>query len=212
MNPLRRYSLLLMIAIGSILIGQGVFLWAETRSGGVIRNWVTPASVIPSHQYMWTWGVDGVAKDESDLPDLWHFHIVFSANDTAEVLLTWNLNQSILFQRNSLRIDETFDVALPRTNGSWRWDWLIKNPHSSALRVDNFTITHYSVRYPERRDGFVAVGTGFFIIFGATAALVYVRRRDSRQRELCLSRPPNTSLEPFLCGPCSNLHTHLQRP
>lgn len=177
MSPLRDYSIILVIVLGFIFAGRGAMLWTETSSGGVTQNWITPASAIPAHAYMWTWGIDGDPKEE---PDLWHFHVIFSANDTAEVLLLWNLNQSILFQRNSSRIDETFETALPRTNQPWRWDWLIRNPHGSALGVDNFTITHFSVRYSERQNGGTAIGTGLFLIVAAAIAFVYFSRRDSR--------------------------------
>lgn len=173
MKPLRRYLLLSLIFLGFVLVGRGALLWGRTDSGRVIQNWVTPALAIRGHEYMWTWGVGGIAREE---PDLWHFHVDFIANGTAEVFLMWNLNQSILFLRNSSMINETFEVPLPRANGAWRWDWLIMNPHSSVLGVENFIVTHYSVRHPERQNAIVATSTGVFITV-ACSALVYSGRR-----------------------------------
>ena len=177
MKPILRYSVLFMIIIGLTLVGQGVSLWAKTEVGAVIRNWIAPSSNIYGHENMWTWGVDGVAGDE---PDLWHFHVFFVANDTGEVLLVWNLNQSTLFGRNSSRIDATFEIPLPRTNQSWRWDWLVKNPYASTLRVENFTVTHYPIRHLERVKGLVLVGVGLSMLLATPAMLLYFKRRDSQ--------------------------------
>ena len=128
---------------------------------------------------MWTWGVDGSPTSE---PDLWHFRVIFVANDSADVVLLWNLNETVLFEKKSAQINETLDVPLPRTSKLWRWDWLIKNPHESVLRVMNFNVTHYPVRYPERQNGIVAVGVGISILVAASATHVYIKRQDKRPR------------------------------
>jgi len=162
------------MVLGIVLIGRGAMLYSQTDSSNMIQNWIAPSSFIPGNAYMWTWGVEGSANNE---PDLWHFHVMFVANDTAQVLLMWNLNESILFERSSSKIDEIFDARLPRTNQHWRWDWLIRNPHSSGISVENFTVTHYSVRYPERLNGIVAVGTGLFFVIATASLLFYFNRR-----------------------------------
>lgn len=150
-------------------------MWTEADNGVIIQNWITPSSAIPGKAYMWTWGVDGNPRAE---PDSWHFRVHFVANNSADVLLLWNLNESILFERNSAKIDETFDIPLPRTNQLWRWDWLIRNPHESVLGVENFTVTHFPVRFPERQNGVVAISVGVSMIIAATAVFVYIKRRD----------------------------------
>jgi hypothetical protein len=171
---------LVLVVLGLVLLARGTMLYVETESGGFIQNWTTPATTIPSKAYMWTWGVEGVQADQ---PDSWHFHVVFEANATGEVFLMWNLNQSVLFNRNSSKIDETFEVVLPRTSGSWRWDWLIKNPNSSGLTVDNFTVSHYSIRYPERMNGLMAIGAGLIMVVAAAGVLAYFRRRRISRTE-----------------------------
>ncbi len=126
---------------------------------------------------MWTWGVGSNPRQE---PDLWHFHVIFVANDTAIVMLLWNLNESVLFERSAAQIDETFDVSLPRATTLWRWDWLIKNPHETGLSVRNFTVTHYPISFPERQNGVIAVGMGVSLVIAAGVALVYFSRRDTQ--------------------------------
>ena len=179
MSRLRQFSILAIIGVGLIFLARGVSLWTEAETGVVIQNWITPSSAIPGKAYMWTWGVDGSPRSE---PDLWHFHVIFVANDSADVVLLWNLNETVLFEKHSPQIDETLDVPLPRTSKLWRWDWLIKNPHDSVLGVMNFTVTHYPVTYPERQNGIVAVSVGFSMIVAASAAYVYFKRQDRRPR------------------------------
>jgi len=179
LRKLRQFSLLAVIVLGLIFAVRGVALWTEVDTGVHIQNWITPSSAIPGKAYMWTWGVSGNPKSE---PDLWHFHVVFVANDSADVLLLWNLNESVLFVRNSARIDETFDVPLPRTSKLWRWDWLIRNPHETTLGVENFTVTHYPLSFPERQNGAMAIAVGISIIAASTAAFVYFKRPGMRPK------------------------------
>ncbi len=166
-------------------------LWTQTNTGAVIQNWITPTSIIPGNAYMWTWGVEGTPAQE---PDLWHFHVFFVSNDTAEVLLIWNLNQSTLFDRNSSKIDETFDVQLPRTNQPWRWDWLIRNPNNRFLLVENFTVTHYPLRYPERQNGAIAMGVGALLIITSIAAFVFFRHRRSQRQSQSPFQPSEVTV------------------
>jgi hypothetical protein len=173
-----------MLLLGVIILGtaigvRGVTLWGQTNTGTFIQNWITPSSQIPGKSYMWTWGVGSNPRQE---PDLWHFHVIFVANDTADVLLLWNLNESVLFERSSARIDETFDVALPRTSVLWRWDWLIRNPHETGLTVENFTVSHYPVSFPERQNGIIAITAGVALIIAASVGLIYFRRVETRRR------------------------------
>ena len=98
------------------------------------------------------------------------------------MVLLWNLNETVLFEKHSSQIDETLDVPLPRTSKLWRWDWLIENPHDSVLGVMNFTVTHHPVTYPERQNGIVAVSVGISMIVAASAAYVYFKRQDRRPR------------------------------
>ncbi len=165
-------------------------LWGQAETSGVIQNWVSPASTIPGNTYMLTWGVDGSPEKE---PDVWHFHVVLVANSTADVLLLWNLNESILYQKSGSKIDETFDVPLPRTNNAWRWDWMIKNPQSSMLGVANFTITHYAIMYPERQNGLIAIGLGLAIIAVAGVSYTYLSRRGTQLSQLNRNQPPLTN-------------------
>ena len=130
MNRLYRYSLLGVLVLGLVFAAEGAVLWIRTDYGATTRNWITPQSRIPEKGYMWTWGVEGNPRAE---PDEWHFHVMFAANRTADIILFWKLNESVLYERSSAQIDESFDVALPRTTESWRWDWLIRNPHDSVL-------------------------------------------------------------------------------
>lgn len=159
---------------------RGISLWNEMDTGVFIQNWVTPSSEIPRSAYMWTWGVGGNPNLE---PDLWHFQVFFLANDSADVLLVWNLNESVLFERTAAQIEETFDVPLPRTTELWRWDWLIRNPHQTGLRIQNFSVSHYPFSFPERQNGLIAIVLGVSMIVAASCALVYVRRVDTRLRE-----------------------------
>lgn len=166
-----------MILLGAALGIRGATLWSETNTGTFIQNWITPSSEIPRKSYMWTWGVGSNPQQE---PDQWHFHVIFVANDTADVLLLWNLNESVLFQRKSSRIDEVFDVPLPRTTVLWRWDWLIRNPHESGLAVRNFTVFHYPVSFPERQNGVSAITVGVSLVVAACVAMLHFRRADIR--------------------------------
>lgn len=86
-------------------------MWVRTDYG-VENRFLTAPLRIPERGYYWTWGVNGDPRVE---PDEWHFHVVFTANKTADVVLLWNMNESILFERSSAKIDEGFDVALPKT-------------------------------------------------------------------------------------------------
>ena len=128
---------------------------------------------------MWTWGVAGIASAE---PDEWHYDVIFSANSTAEVDLVWNLNQTILFTKSSSMINESFNVNLPRTDSSWRWDWLIKNVGGSVLGVANFTVTHYPIRHPQRSIGSVLLGAGLAIIIAAPISAIWFKRQGNRPR------------------------------
>ena len=175
----RRLLLVALVVLGLALGVRGATMWTETNTGTYIQNWITPSSQIPAKSYMWTWGVGSNPQQE---PDMWHFHVVFVANDSADVLLLWNLNESILFERTSAQIDETFDVPLPRTTALWRWDWLIKNPHETGLAVQNFTVSHYPLSFPERQNGIIAIAIGVSLIVAAGVALFYFSRVDTRLR------------------------------
>lgn len=160
-------------------------MWTQLETGVVIQNWITPTFAIPAKAYMWTWGVGESAQME---PDFWHFHLLFEANDTAIIRLLWNLNQSVLFQKNAAHVDETLDLSLPRTAEVWRWDWLIENPHTTGLRVDNFTVTHYPFSYPERRNGTIAIGAGIFMIAAASLLVVYLKGHNTQRKRRRQSR------------------------
>jgi hypothetical protein len=179
MNRLYRYSLLGVLVLGLVFAAEGAMLWIRTDYGATTRNWITPQSRIPGKGYMWTWGVEGNPRAE---PDEWHFHVMFAANRTADIILFWKLNESVLYERSSAQIDESFDVALPRTTESWRWDWLIRNPHDSVLSVENFTVVHYSMKYPERQIGSLVLGSGVIALLAVPIAIAYLRRRDIRRR------------------------------
>jgi len=153
MNRLHLFALLAILMLGASLIGGGAIMWNRAEYGSTIVNWITPSHHIPNNGYMWTWGVAGIPSDE---PDEWHFHVIFSANRTAVITLVWNLNETTLFERRGAAIDESFAVQLPRTNAPWRWDWRISNPNSSVLGVANFTVTHYSIKFPLRHIGSIA--------------------------------------------------------
>jgi hypothetical protein len=174
-----------VIVVGLISTAEGVVLLREVEIGGVIKNWLAPSSTIPGKANLWTWGVEDKAQSE---PDLWHFHVVFLANITANVILLWNLNESVLFERNSARIDETFDLSLPRTDQNWRWDWLVTNPNELVLGIENFTVTHYSIRFPHRQNGVLAIVAGISIIIAASSGFVYSRRLETRQKQQNPSR------------------------
>lgn len=162
-----------------MVVAVGISLWTKAENGVIIQNWVAPSHPIPRGGSMWTWGVGGTSKSE---PAAWHFQVLFDANASADVSLLWNLNESVLFERRSSHIDETFELSLPRTSNPWRWDWLVRNEQGSGLRVENFTVTHYPVSFPERQNGAIAIGTGTSIIIAAIVTLAISRRRDTRQR------------------------------
>jgi hypothetical protein len=87
-----------------------------------------------------------------------------------------------MYQRSSAHIDETFTVALPKSSGSWRWDWLVGNPSDSMLIVDNFTVIHFAVRYPERQVGSLLLGSGFIALLSVPIAMMYVNQLDTEPR------------------------------
>ena len=179
MIPRYRYAFSAILVLGLVLIAIGAMQWTQEVSGNVIRNWISPSTVVPAKAYKWTWGVGSVPQSE---PDSWHFQVIFTANNSAQVSLLWNLNQSILFERNSSKINETFDVSLPRANQAWRWDWLIENPHKTALGVQNFTIIHYPITYPQRQNGTVAIVVGLFVFVAASLAMFYFRNQDKLRK------------------------------
>jgi hypothetical protein len=153
-------------------------MWIKTDYGVTSRFFTVPLR-IPGKAHYSTWGVAGGPELE---PYEWHFHIVFSANRTANVVLSWKMNESILYERTSDMIDEVFIVALPRTSVTWTWDWIIENPNDSALRVDNFTVVHYPIMYPGREVGSVLLSTGIIVVFAVPIIMVYLRRLDIRQK------------------------------
>ncbi len=179
MKRLHNYSLVALLLLGLVLVAVGAEMWNNADYGITMTNWITPSLPIAGNGNMWTWGVAGIPTAE---PDEWHFHVVFSANRTAKVALVWNLNESTLFEKIAATIDESFTVALPRTNVSWRWDWVIRNTDSSVVRVYNLTVTHYSITYPQRRVGLIALGCGFMAVLAAPIATVFLRRRDIRRQ------------------------------
>jgi hypothetical protein len=179
MKSRRLYLFAVTLTLGLLLAGRGIWLWSEVYTGDVIRNWIAPSTVIPENAGKWAWGVGG---DSGEEPDQWHFQVFFEANHTANVLLMWNLNQSVLFARNSSKIDESFAVALPVSREAWRWDWLIRNPNSTILNVYNFTVTHYSISFPERQNGFIAIAAGSITSVVAGIAIVYLNHRDSQRK------------------------------
>jgi hypothetical protein len=168
-----------VLLLGLVFVGRGATLWNESQSGVVIENWVTPATTIPGHALILTWGVEGNPQEE---PDLWHFHISFRANGTAHVMLVWNLNESVLFERRASDVNVTFDVPLPRTQQAWRWDWMIENPLPAVLAIGNFSILHYPIRFPERQNAIVAIGVGFAMVIAATLTFYHVTHRRIRRR------------------------------
>lgn len=187
MNRLYCYSLLGLFLVGLVCVPEGAMLWIRTDYGATTRNWITPQSRIPAKGYVWTWGVEGNPRAE---PDEWHFHVMFAANKSADIILFWKLNESILYERSSAQIDEAFDVALPRTTGSWRWDWLIRNPDDLVLNVENFTVVHCSINYPERQIGSLILGSGVTALLAVPIAIAYLRRRDIPPRSRNSSQSP----------------------
>jgi hypothetical protein len=161
--------------LGFFLVAAGANMWNRADHGSTIVNWITPSTRIPAKGNMSTWGVAGAPATE---PDEWHFHVVFTANRTAKITLMWNLNETILFEKNAATIDESFTVALPRSTVSWRWDWVIRNPDSSCLGVYNFTVTHYSITYPERQFGLITLGAGLVAVLVVPIVIVFLRQRD----------------------------------
>jgi hypothetical protein len=176
MRRLHLFVLSGLLLLGVLLAGGGLSLWSKVDRGPVHRFYSLHPPQIPAKGYFSTWGVEGSAGDE---PDEWNFYVIFEANTTADIVLTWNVNQSVLFERNSAKLNETFVVALPRTNAPWRWDWVVRNPHDSGLAVENFTVIHYSITYPERSVSLTALGAGIGTMLFAVAALVHITRRGS---------------------------------
>jgi hypothetical protein len=174
MNRFVPHLLLGILLVGVLSLAVGVMIWSRADYGPTSRFYVIPVHFIPSNGYFWTWGMEGNAVTE---PDAWHFQVVFAANETAVIALLWNSNQSVLFSKSSAKMTETFDVALPRTDESWRWDWVIKNPNTLALLVENFTIVHYSIKYPEREKGLTLFSMGLAATLAALVAEAYVWRR-----------------------------------
>jgi hypothetical protein len=165
--------------LGVVLLAAGANLWNRTDDGGTMINWITPSTRILANGNMPTWGVAGIPASE---PDEWHFDVVFSANRTAKIALVWNLNETTLFEKSGTTIDESFNVALPRTTDSWRWDWVIVNPDSSVLRVYNFTVTHYPITYPYRQIGLITLVGGFTVVLATPIAIAFLRHRDILQQ------------------------------
>jgi len=174
MNRLVSSLLVGIVLLGVLSAGGGVIMSTETEHSATSRFYVIP-HFVPSNGYFWTWGVVGSAGTE---PDAWHFQIVFVANESAVVALMWNSTQKVLFSESSAKIMDTFDVPLPRTNESWRWDWVIRNPNRLMLLVENFTIVHYSIKYPGRERGFVLLGLGLAATLGALVVEAYAWRRS----------------------------------
>jgi hypothetical protein len=179
MKRLHRYLLLGVLILELLLVADGTVLWLRAGYGATIRNWINPQSRIPGHGYMRTWGVSGNSRSE---PDEWHFHVIFAADKAANVTLLWKVNQRILYQRSSAYIDETFVVALPRTSGSWSWDWLVGNPSDSMLSVENFTVIHYAIMHAERQVGSLLLGSGVLGLLSVPIALIYAKHRDIERR------------------------------
>jgi hypothetical protein len=176
----RLHRFLLGVAIlGVILEAGGTALWLRSENGSVIRNWINPHFKIPPGGYMWTWGVLGNAKSE---PDEWHFHVIFAADNVANVTLLWKHHERILYHRSSAEFDETFVVALPKVNGSWTWDWLVGNPGKSTLTVDNFTVIHFSISHPKRQTGTLLLSSGTIALLSIPVVIAYARRQDAELR------------------------------
>jgi hypothetical protein len=177
MSRVLPYLFLSILLVGAVLTALGMVLWSKAEFSPTSRFYIIPVHFVPSNGYYWTWGMEGNSGTE---PDAWHFHVVFAANETAVVALLWNTNQSVLFSKTSAKMTETFVVELPRTGQPWRWDWVIKNPDRLTLLVENFTIVHYSIKYPERQKGVVLFSVGLAATLTATVAQVYVSRRHSQ--------------------------------
>lgn len=160
-------------------MARGGMLWYHSEIGYVVENWLAADTPIPGKAYMWTWGVGGNPMLQADF---WHFEVLFAANDTARVQLLWNMNESVLFNEFSSEFSKSFDIPIPPESSSWRWDWLIQNPHETFLLVKNFTVTHYSIRYPERTNGTVAIGLGSVLLAAGLTMFVHPRRQRSQPR------------------------------
>jgi len=143
-----------------------------------MTNWITPSLPIAGNGKMPTWGVAGVPAEE---PDEWHFQVVFSANGTGTIALVWNLNATTLFEKSGAAIDESFNVAMPRSSVAWRWDWVIINPDNLVLRVYNFTVRHYPISFPERQPGLVTLVGGLIFTIAASVTIAFFRYRDIRR-------------------------------
>jgi hypothetical protein len=171
MNRLQ-YSMLSVLLLGVILLSVGALMFTQTKYGPITRFWTGPTIRVPANSITPTWGVGGNATQE---PDEWHFEVFFTANRTATIKLVWNLNESLLYEKTSAAINESFSVALPKASGDWRWDWAIHNSQDSALGVQNFTVIHYSIQHPQRQIGILMLSGGIIAVIAASIALVYLR-------------------------------------
>ncbi len=174
-----------VLLLGAVLVGGGISLWLRADHGPVYRFYSGRLPQIPAGAYLSTWGFRGSPTAE---PDEWNFNVIFAANNTADVVLAWNRNQTVLYQKTSANLNETFVVALPRTTSPWSWDWFVRNPHDSTLEIKNFTVIHYSLTYPERKQSVIALGAGTAAVVLAGGALAYFTRRDSRLKSPNLSQ------------------------
>lgn len=175
-----RVLAVVVVVFGLILIVWGTLLWGAVKEGPVSTQWIIPVTVLP-HSILPTWGVSGGPTTK---PDKWSFQVFFVGNDTAQILLIWNLNQ-ILYNRTANKtgsasiVEDSFEVQLPPADHQWRWDWAIMNPNDSRLALTNFTVIHHSISYPTRPMGLLLVGFGFVMTVAASA--------------FCLPRPRSSS-------------------
>jgi hypothetical protein len=179
MNKLSRFIPLGALLLGLTLVSLGVGMWVKTEYGVESRFFTIPLR-IPGKSHYSTWGVAG--GPPAIEPDEWHFRIIFAANGTAHVILSWNMNERILYERSSAKIDEVFNVTLPRTNEAWTWDWVIENPNNFVLRVENFTVVHYPIIFPERIVGALSIGTGFMVMVAVPIIMIYLRHVNNPRK------------------------------
>jgi hypothetical protein len=144
---------LLAVAVASIFsLSYGANLALARETGQLIVNWLREDTIVLANGVRWTWGVFGSA---TDLPDSWYFDLTLHATHAVEVRLLWGNNSTILYSNFGSQFADSFEIALPRTNSDWRWDWQVLNPAPADARILNFTVAHYSVRYPTRMLGFL---------------------------------------------------------
>lgn len=189
----RRLLVGILIA-GVINSGYGVSAISDRRNGEPIVNWLQVGVVVPPGGVRWTWGIFGGAESR---PEMWHFDVTFSANQSLIARLIWGESDTVLYSRAGHRFEDSFELPLPYTTGRWRMDWQVANPGPTSASISNFTVHHYSVAFPRRADGFANLALGLIVIASSAVVLVWARRQKGVViRTPGQARPRRQSLNP----------------